>query len=237
MGSGNVRSLRALPRFFGPKRAIAPGQSFDLEKEELNRLRNVLRLRSEEPFGLMFGDGILHVSRLDGNQGLCEESVPIDNEPSVHLTLALAFSKPEAMESAIQMGTEIGVSEFRIFPTERSVVRWDDKKLALKMERFRTIIAEAAAVSFRTRLPGIQAVSSLERLIEDLPEIQFASERDEVTQRLQRSQAMQVAIGPEGGWAPREVDLIGDRAFTLGTRVMRVATAAAAVASLCIGDR
>ena len=44
----------------------------------------------------------------------------------------------------------------------------------------------------------------------------------------------EVVIGPEGGWSPREVELIGDRAVTLGPRVLRVDTAAAAACALAL---
>ena len=45
---------------------------------------------------------------------------------------------------------------------------------------------------------------------------------------------MTVVIGPEGGWAPREVALIGDRGGTLGPRVLRVDHAGLAAAAILL---
>lgn len=237
MGSSDLREVRSLPRFFGEARKVSAGDSFELAKPELNRLRNVLRLRTDDLFGLMLNDGKVYVSRLDGNVGVCERVVEVDNESKVKLKLAIAFSKPDAIETALQMCTEIGVAEFVLFPSERSVVQWDSRKMAQKLERFDSIISEAAAVAFRSRKPSVTILKGLGDLLERYPEAQVASERDDVQRPLELSDQMVVVIGPEGGWAPREVEQIGERAFTLGSRVMRVATAAATVTALCVSDR
>lgn len=237
MGSSDLREIRSLPRFFGEKRQITEGDYFELSKSELNRLRNVLRLRTEDQFGLLLNDGKVYVSRLDGNSGVCVRIVQVQNEPKIDLTLALALSKPDAMESALQMCTEIGVSEFLLFPTERSVVQWDDRKTSQKLERFDSIVSEAATVALRFVRPRIKVLSGLAEVLHKYPQAQVASERDDVTKTLEMSENMVVVIGPEGGWAPREVEQIGDHAFTLGSRVLRVATAAAAVTAIALSDR
>ncbi|WP_353805892.1 16S rRNA (uracil(1498)-N(3))-methyltransferase, partial [Acinetobacter baumannii] len=42
------------------------------------------------------------------------------------------------------MGSELGVARFVIFPSERTVVRWDDKKREARLRRLRAIAREAA---------------------------------------------------------------------------------------------
>ena len=55
------------------------------------------------------------------------------------------------------------------------------------------------------------------------------SEREDVERPLAKSSDdITLVIGPEGGWAPRELELIGDRGVTLGPLVLRSDTAAAA---------
>lgn len=143
------------------------------------------------------------------------------------------------METAIRMATEMGVAAFVLFPAERTVVRWTPDKLAGRLKRWNAIAREAAEVCYRTRLPQITTMGSLAEVLQAHPEAVVLSEGEVVLTPLAVSgEAVTLVIGPEGGWAPREVQAIGDRAVTLGPLVLRVDTAvAAAVGAVLIGRR
>jgi 16S rRNA (uracil1498-N3)-methyltransferase len=181
-------------------------------------------------------DGRLLRCEFDGREATVLAIETLHTEPKRKILLAQALPKPDKLDEVIRLGTEIGVASFLIFPSERSVVRWDAAKLQDRLRRLRTIAREAAEVSFRARLPEVDVVSSLNELLARFPRALVLSEVEGVSSTLADHLAdeMTLVIGPEGGWAPREVALIGDRALTLGPRVLRVDTAACAAATLTL---
>lgn len=160
----------------------------------------------------------------------------VHTEPARSLRVCLALAKPEALEDSLRLATEIGATEFVLFPSDRSVVKWEPEKWAKREERLRRIIREAAEVAFRTKLPLVHRLDGLRQVLDHYPDAIVLSEVEGVPQPLRAGESDTVVIGPEGGWAPREVELIGDRARTLGPRVMRVATAVAVTCALALAE-
>jgi len=146
----------------------------------------------------------------------------------------------EKLEEVVRMGTEVGVAHFVLFPAERSIVRWDPEKRKMKTQRLQSIAREAAEVSFRTRLPSISWVDSFAEVVNTSPEPWILSESETITQTLSEKlranpvDRFRIVVGPEGGWAPAETKLIGDRAVSLGPRVLRVDTAAISACALIL---
>jgi 16S rRNA (uracil1498-N3)-methyltransferase len=147
------------------------------------------------------------------------------------------------MEWAIEKATELGVAS--IAPV---IARRTDKHLASaamrRVERWRRIAHEASQQSRRSDVPAIadpmkladrvKATASLQRLVlaeqergatlRGFLETAIASAGTEMPQ-------LEIAIGPEGGWAPEEAalfDVNGWRAVSLGPRILRAETAAIA---------
>lgn len=238
MGRRQSDSLRALPRLFvvgfdaqGPQ---------ELPREELDKLRKVLRLETGAIIAVLPNDGSVVRCRLEGRTAVPLAVERPDTESPIRLTLAQALPKGDKLDEVIRMGTELGVARFVLFPSERTVVRWDARKFDDRLRRVQAIAREAAEVAFRTRLPEFGVADGLEELLRQEPGAWVMSETEHVSRTvadLPRAGEMTVVIGPEGGWAPKEVALIGDRSVTLGPRVLRVDTAAAATAALMLCDR
>lgn len=231
MGRGDF-PLRALPRAFVAGIPDPAPAALDLPDEEWHKFRNVLRLSTGDEVCVLPGDGRALRCEMDGRQAIVHDAIRPDTDARP-VTLGLGLPKPDALESSIRMASEIGIARFLIFPTERTVIKWDEKKRAKRHARLETIAREASEVCFRTRLPMIEWADSLESVLTRLPKAVVLSEQDDVPRPMPRD-ADAYLIGPEGGWAPREVELIGDRAATLGPRVFRVDTAVAATASLAL---
>lgn len=238
MGRGDIPPLRSLPRMFVPVPPEAQvGDIVELPKEEVDKLRKVLRLGAGALIVLLAGDGRVFRATFTGQDAELTGTEKLETEAAKKVTLAQALPKPDKLDEVIRMGTEMGVFRFVLFPSERSVVKWDKAKVEDRLRRLRAIAREAAEVAFRTQIPEILLLGSLSELLEGNPDALVLSEvegitahlRDKVTQGNQT-----IVIGPEGGWAPREVVLIGERAVTLGPRVLRVDTAAAAAAALAV---
>jgi 16S rRNA (uracil1498-N3)-methyltransferase len=158
-----------------------------------------------------------------------------ETEPTLKLTVAQALPKGDKMEEIIRACTEIGVSEFVLFQAERSVVQWDEKKRNDRIRRYETIVREECEVSFRTILPKVRFVPNLATVLATFPDAVVMSETEDAGSSAKiSSDSGCIVVGPEGGWAPRELALIKDRGVTLGPRVLRVEHAAAAAASLLL---
>ncbi len=225
--------LRALPRTFVPGASFEEGW-IELPGDELDKLRKVLRLSSGAEVAILPDDGTLVRCRLDGRRAIALETVRPDTEASVALTLAQALPKGDKLDEIVRAGTELGVARFLLFPSERTVVRWEPPKVQDRLRRLGTIAREAAEVSFRTGLPRIEWAESLDDVLKREPEAVVLSEAEGVTAKLRRSKTMTVVVGPEGGWAKREFERIGDRGVTLGPRVLRVDHAGPSAAAILL---
>jgi len=165
----------------------------------------------------------------------------LEAEPALPLTLVISIYKFDHMEWAIEKATELGVAA--IVPV---IARRTEKHLAeaaaARVERWRRIVHEAAQQSRRSDVPlvsdpillpaRVRAASDAVRIVlaeqertttlrHALDEAQAAAETDMPT--------LEIAIGPEGGWAPEEealFDANGWRAASLGPRILRAETAA-----------
>lgn len=238
MGRGDIPPLRSLPRMFVPVPPEAQiGDVIELPREEVDKLRKVLRLGAGALIVLLAGDGRVFRATFTGQDAELTGTEKVETEAAKKVTLAQSLPKPDKLDEVIRMGTEMGVFRFVLFPSERSVVKWDKAKVEDRLRRLRAIAREAAEVSFRTRIPEISLIGSLAELLQGTPDSLVLSEFENVGSHLRDQVSANdptIVIGPEGGWAPREVALIGDRAVTLGPRVLRVDTAAAAAIALAV---
>jgi len=226
-------SSRALPRLFFPE-ADAEA-AFELPKDELNKLRNVLRLSSGAQIGVLPGDGRLIRCELRGREAVPIEILEPQTEPTRFVRLAQALPKGDKLEDVIRACTPIGVSEFVLFPSDRTVVRWDERKFAERLGRLAVIARESAELSFRTRVPTLIGNDGLAEVLTRYSHAQALSEGERVSAHLDvHGGEITIVVGPEGGWSPREMELIGDRGVTLGPRVLRTEHAGAAAAALLL---
>lgn len=234
MGDGAVRSIRALPRFFVTGVPDPAPETVAIPDDEYKKLHGVLRLPRGSAIAILPGDGRVLVGTFEGHEMAVQSTHTPATDATRSVTLALGLAKPEKIEESIRMATEIGVSGIRLFASDRSVTRWDEGKRDAKLVRLRRIAQEAAEVCFRTRLPEISFAKDLAQVLQD-PTAVVLSETEGLP-RLFTPPAgpVTLVIGPEGGWSPREVSLIGDRAVTLGPRVFRVDTAVAVACGLAL---
>jgi 16S rRNA (uracil1498-N3)-methyltransferase len=162
-------------------------------------------------------------------------------EPALPVTLVLAIYKFDHMEWAIEKATELGVAA--VAPV---ISRRTDKHLAeaakTRVERWRRIVQEAAQQSRRSDVPTVYdptPLSARVRAASEATRIVMAEQERTTTLRNALDEAMaaaetemptlEIAIGPEGGWAPEEealFDANGWRAASLGPRILRAETAA-----------
>ncbi|MBV9812273.1 MAG: 16S rRNA (uracil(1498)-N(3))-methyltransferase, partial [Acetobacteraceae bacterium] len=153
------------------------------------------------------------------------------------LDLWLAWSplKRDATELVVQKATELGVSALLPVWTERAVVT------RLNAERLAAIATEAAEQCERLSIPHLAEPVRLPVLLSSWPRertLFAAVERQGTTERVGTAALAPargpagLLIGPEGGFAPGELDALAACPFvvraTLGPRILRAETAAIA---------
>ena len=167
----------------------------------------------------------------------------VEADPALPVTLAMTVFKFDRMEWAIEKATELGVAG--IAPM---IARRTEKHLAQaaekRAERWRRIAHEAAQQARRSDVPLIHspvALTERVRAASAATRIVLAEQERTTTLRSALEAAvieaqaempvLEIAIGPEGGWAPEEealFDANGWRAVSLGPRILRAETAAIA---------
>jgi 16S rRNA (uracil1498-N3)-methyltransferase len=171
----------------------------------------------------------------------------LNADPALPITLVVSVFKFDHMEWGIEKATELGVSA--IAPV---IARRTEKHLAQaaekRVERWRRIAHEAAKQSRRSDVPLVHdpvPLAQRVRVPSDAARIVLAEQERSTTLRAIVQEAadaaqnqmptLELAFGPEGGWAPEEealFDANGWRAASLGPRILRAETAAIAALSV-----
>jgi 16S rRNA (uracil1498-N3)-methyltransferase len=218
--------------------AILPavGEVFTLPDEVLRHAVRVLRLERETPFRLFDGQGReVVVRRIDDTRAEVLESLTVDALPprrEVHLWLALL--KGPAMDDALRMATEAGAASVQPLHTARTVAEGD------RRERWSRILEQAARQCGRADVPRLHPALELREAVAGFPASTIgvyadAAGRPDVLDGTGDLPVI-IAVGPEGGWAPKERELLDTAGFLtlrLGPWTLRACTAAPiAVASV-----
>lgn len=205
---------------------------FEIPRPEFEKLHNVLRLRSGAKIGILPDDGTFWECELDGRYAKPLVRHEIATEPTLRVTIAQALPKGDKLDDVVRACTELGVSHFIVFPSDRSVVKWEDKKLQDKLRRLEALAKEAAETAFRAKIPLVEYRHSLAEVMRE-PNLVALSESETEHKQLPTSdfQPLTLVVGPEGGWSPREVELLKPYAVTLGPRVLRTEHAGFAAAA------
>ena len=114
----------------------------------------------------------------------------------------------------MQKLTELGVDRIVPFRAERSVVRWDDAKATEgRRARWRAVARAATMQSHRPWLPVVEDVADLRDL---LGRDGCGAGRPARATRPSLEHPL-VLVGPEGGWAPEELDAADAGGRTAGS--------------------
>ena len=116
-------------------------------------------------------------------------------------------------------------------------MKFDDKTLSHKLERFEKIAKEASEQSHRLRIPEIVGVVDLKNipneLLSDINLVAYEKEAgntDFLFSNVNKGKSVSIMIGPEGGFSEEEVNLLTSkynfRRVSLGKRILRTETAA-----------
>ncbi len=216
----------------------------------------------------IIGDDVKHISKVmrmklgdkvivsnEVTKYICE-IIKIDNQTvDLHITdemneisnsceqviIMQSLLKGDKLDTVIQKGTELGASEFILFESKRSVVKWDESRAIKKLNRLNKIAKEAAEQSKRLKYPRVKYFKNINEIIsnEIVAEYKFiayegASSESKLhkfsneIKKCNPSKKIAFVIGPEGGFDFSEVEKFNQNDYhtiTLGKRILRAETA------------
>lgn len=222
--------------FIAADRVVLADRRFT-HMQEIHRVAVGDTLRVGQINGLM---GQARVVRLEGHEA--ELQVSLDQQPpaKLPLTLILAVPRPKMLRRLFQTIATLGVPRLILlnsYKVEKSF--WQTPFLTPEAIRENLILGLEQARD--TVLPEIIIEKRFKPFVEDrLPAIAadtlglVGHPGDYPACPRAVQQPVTLAIGPEGGWIPYEVDLLakaGLQPVQLGTRILRVETAVTALLS------
>jgi len=147
---------------------------------------------------------------------------------------AQALAKGDRSELAIEMMTELGVTEILPWSSTRSVVRWSGERGDKALARWRATVREATKQSRRLVVPAVSAPVSTRQLTAAVAAADLAIVLHEEAAESLANLALPVGgtvlviIGPEGGITDEEIDALrgaGAQVVRISDGVLRTSTA------------
>ena len=216
---------------------------------DVNHIKNVLRMRPGET---------IRVSNQKGQDYFCkisevgEDFVQADiletgaatTELPGKIYLFQGIPKGDRMEHVIEKAVELGVYEIIPVRMRYCVVKLDDKKQQAKLKKWQALAMAAAKQSKRSLVPNIHPVMSYKEAIayafqSEACLIPYENENGmegtkAALKKIRGKESVSILIGPEGGFAPEEIEAVKSRGEVIspGKRILRTDTAAITAMSM-----
>jgi 16S rRNA (uracil1498-N3)-methyltransferase len=215
------------------------GSTARLTGSEAHHVAHVMRAKPGTQVTLFDGSGAEFTATIE-RVGRAEIDLQVtareevNRELPVSITLGAALPKGDRQRWLVEKATELGVARIVPLITERS----NDRESPSALEKLRRAVIEASKQCGRNCLLEIATPQPVLEFVRDggLPKMRWLAhpggERHQPG--LAGEEAIALAVGPEGGFTPAEVDAAREvdwRMIDLGTRILRVETAALVLAA------
>lgn len=220
---------------------VTVGASVTVEGDEAHHAVAVRRLRAGERVVLTDGRGTSAVGEVAATGKRVFEVVVADvtsappAEPA--FVVVQALPKGDRGELAVEVLTEVGVTEVVPWAAARSVAVWKGERAAKSLNRWRATAREAAKQARRSWFPEVREMATTAEVETIVREADLAvvlhEEASEPLAGVEVPAAgrVVVVVGPEGGLTDEEVAAFADagaRSVRLGAEVLRTSTAGVA---------
>jgi 16S rRNA (uracil1498-N3)-methyltransferase len=221
---------------------LSAGATVACTAEQANYLRKVLRLKPGDPMLVFNGrDGEWRARLAEAGKRGAALSVDAQTRPQEHgpdIDYLFAPLKRARLDYLVQKATEMGVARLKPVLTRHTTPE------RVNMQRMRANVIEAAEQCGILRIPGLHEPEKLERVVAGWDAgrtlifcDEGSQERDPLaTLGKLRPGPLALLIGPEGGFAEAERELLSSKPLVtripLGPRILRADTAAVAALAL-----
>jgi len=233
-----------IPRLHVPSASPTAGR-VELPKNEAHHATRVLRLGSGDEVRVFDGRGHEWAGRIVVSSSRRDVAIEIDREvtpvaePSVKVTLAIGLLKGDQMDGVVRDATALGVSTIVPMVTAHVTVperawksagrRQELGQTDAVVERWQRVAVASAKQCGRAVVPVIEPVTPLAAVLVRPADLMLMCAEPAVSGGPNafppsRQSSALVLIGPEGGWAPNEVEEARERGavlFGLGPRTLR----------------
>jgi 16S rRNA (uracil1498-N3)-methyltransferase len=211
-----------------------------LEGSQAHHLAAVCRLGPGDQVFLFNGDGreyraeVTAVAKRQVDLMVVEATAPLRELP-FSLVVAAPLPKGDRGQFLVEKLTELGATTFIPLRTRRSVVHAGEGKL----EKLTRTVIEASKQCGRNVLMTVEEVQDGEGFWSrpTLPQTRWVAHPTSAGPPVETRGDRVIAIGPEGGWTDEEVAAAraaGWQLVGLGPRILRVETAAVALAAFAV---
>lgn len=214
-----------------------------LTDDDIHHIKRVMRMKNNDIIEVVF-DNVLYkveITNIDNLELKILDSINQKDDKYPEITLIIPALKEQKMDLILQKCTEIGVSRIIIAPFNRSIIKLDERKEKVKLDRWKKICKEASEQSHRVNIPLIILENNLNFVdeIDGLKLICSTNEKDNyiksILKKNREYDKITLVIGPEGGISPLEETYYESKGFkkiTLGSQIMRVETVPIFLASI-----
>ena len=206
-----------------------------------HHLKNVLRLKPQNAVILFNGRGgefpgvIDTIEKKQTRVRTSEWQMGCAESP-LRITLAPSISSREKMDLIVQKAVELGVFALQPVVSERSISRFKGERSEERVQHWQKVAIAACEQCGRNTIPEIRRLLPLDaallRVSQHDARFFLHPGASMALREMPRPEvAISLLVGPEGGYANNEVDLITKHGFTpvsLGPRVLRMETASLA---------
>lgn len=237
----SARRCRVTPRLYCPPPLAADAQ-IALPPRAAHHAVNVLRLKRGDAVRLFDGEGgefAAELCRADVRTVIARVGAreTIERESPLAVTLVQGLASAERMDYAIQKAVELGVTAIAPVTTARAVTRLDGARAERRLEHWRGIAIASCEQCGRNRLPALHRLCALGPWLRQpsrasLRLLLAPDEGSSLAQFARPEGAIELLVGPEGGFTPEESAAAlraGFRALRLGPRILRTETAGPAM--------
>lgn len=231
--------------FIENDRLLNVSDIIEISNSDYHHIKNVMRMKVGDKVYLSTNQDDSYIAFIEdiNDRSIVLKVLEVQNsktELNSFVVIAQGLVRREKTEEVVRRITELGASGYVQVQMERSIVKVKeyDKKND-KTERFEKIVKEASEQSHRTRIPVIYPLCSLKEFIEKFSDFDvklFAYEESgrsgdtslKELIKMGQNKKMVILVGPEGGFAPKEVKMLLDNDYKsvgLGKRILRTETA------------
>ena len=225
---------------------LREGARIALPEDAANHLVRVLRMQEGDACVLFNGDGrdvpaTLRAANKRGVEAELGMPVAVDQESPLRIALVQGIARGEKMDWILQKATELGVASVYPVHSDRSEVKLEGDRATKRLVHWRSVVVSGCEQSGRARVPDVAPAQSLQALLVGaLPSARRFLLDPEAPYAIATVPAVEgdcvLAVGPEGGWSPRDRQALQSAGFEglrLGPRILRTETAGiAAIAAL-----
>jgi 16S rRNA (uracil1498-N3)-methyltransferase len=230
-----------MKRFYFPEK-IAAQKEIAISGSDARHMVKVLRLKPGDNIVVFDGYGADYDAEIvsispDRVMVFILRKCPARPESRARITVAQALLKGKKMDTLIRQVTELGIARWVPFTAERSVPRPNQKRSKDRLERWQTLVKESLKQSRRSAFTEVSPIISYQEVLtlgqaHQVKIVFWENETEPLENVIHTypadSRNICIVLGPEGGFAEKEIETarsMGFKTASLGSRILRAETA------------